>query len=328
MTERMQINRPARAAIAAVLAFSATPLLAQVAAVPPVAPTMTVPTESAPPSVAPPTVAPAPAFAPTQPVVQATPSVDERREAAIAASQAEAAQAKPRPLPRPVARTAPRSAVASQPATQPVAPVRPAPVEASAPTMMPVPPAAKPAAPVAQASPAAVAEAAPQAAARTDSALLWAMGGSALLLAGLAGAALMRRRPYADERVADAAVIDADMAAAPLYEPTNRAPMPAPTAAAEEQAVAAPVAARAAPADTLDAMVAAPPSPDNPFVTHRNRVRRAKFLLAQREAVANPAAAPAPIAARDQAPPVDRSQTVYRFGTDRARPGLFKPRTS
>ena len=81
---------------------------------------------------------------------------------------------------------------------------------------------------------------------------------------------------------------------------------------------------------TLDAMVAAAPSAENPFKTRANRLRRAKFLLARQAATpgnnrhvapqtthAEPASAASP----------DRTQTVYRFGADANRQGFLKPRT-
>jgi len=79
-------------------------------------------------------------------------------------------------------------------------------------------------------------------------------------------------------------------------------------------------------------MVAASPSADNPFTTRVKRTRRARFLLAQREAALQPQPAPstmrtgpAPAPAQDRSQ--DRSQTVYRFGGDRPRAGLLKPST-
>ncbi|PHQ62639.1 MAG: hypothetical protein COC10_10485 [Sphingobium sp.] len=148
---------------------------------------------------------------------------------------------------------------------------------------------------------------------RTDQALLWALGGGALLLLGLGGAAMMRRR-----RPDDA---DATTAA-----PGQLAPEPVVVRrAAPAPAMARPLVTADA---TLDAMVAAPPSADNPFMTRSKRLRRAKFLLAQREAAMQP-----PVAQRTVQPaPVpthaaDRSQTVYRFGADRQRQGFMKPRT-
>lgn len=79
---------------------------------------------------------------------------------------------------------------------------------------------------------------------------------------------------------------------------------------------------------TLEAMVAAPPSADNPFATRTKRLRRAKYLLAQRDAAAH---APHPAPQTTHAEPVaqapDRSQTVYRYGGQVPHPGFLKPRT-
>ncbi|MFC3697849.1 hypothetical protein ACFOOJ_10395 [Sphingobium xenophagum] len=327
MTEHTSPIRPARAAIAAVLALSATPLLAQEIAPPPVAPTVTVPATPSAPAVAPVAAAPAtPTFAPSAPVVQATPSVEERRAAAIAAAEAEAAAT---PAPR---RAAPRSV---ERAAAPVAPAAMAQSAAqstpavASPTVTPAP-----AAPIVAPEPMAQAPAEPVVAeqpARTDNALLFAMGGVALLLAGLGGAALMRRR-----RPADAVVDDQAVAPAPMAQPMPVAAT-MPVEAAPEPVRPAPVAPRTAytPAAsatdeerTIAAMVAAPPSAENPFLTHAKRLRRARFLLAERQAIETPPAPRAadPVAA--PAPAVDRSQTVYRFGNDGVRTGLLKPRTS
>jgi hypothetical protein len=103
-----------------------------------------------------------------------------------------------------------------------------------------------------------------------------------------------------------------------------------PLAPAAPIAARTPLAAATAPTSDVEAMVAAAPSRDNPFLTQRNRRRRAHFLLAQRQALrtADPVARAAPVATPASAAATDRSQTVYRFGSDRARPGLFKPRTS
>ncbi|WCP13013.1 hypothetical protein sphantq_01428 [Sphingobium sp. AntQ-1] len=98
MTGNIRTNRPARAAIAAVLVLTATPLLAQTAA-PPVAPTVApatpAPVTAAPAPMAAPMTAPAatptPEFTPGQPVVQATPPLEERIAAATAAAEAEQA---------------------------------------------------------------------------------------------------------------------------------------------------------------------------------------------------------------------------------------------
>ncbi len=111
---------------------------------------------------------------------------------------------------------------------------------------------------------------------------------------------------------------------APVAEPMPIEPAPAPVAPRSVYTPAAPVTDEER---TIAAMVAAPPSPENPFLTHAKRVRRAKFLLAERQAVAAP---PEPHQAEPVATPtpaIDRSQTVYRFGNDGVRTGVLKPRT-
>lgn len=327
MTEHTSPIRPARAAIAAVLALSATPLLAQEIAPPPVAPTVTAPATPSVPAAAPVAAAPAtPTFAPSAPVVQATPSVEERRAAAIAAAEAEAA-ATPAPAPR---RTAPRSMERAAALVAPAAMAQSA--AQSAPAVAPPTVTPAPAAPIVAPAPMVQAPAEPVVAeqpARTDNALLFAMGGVALLLAGLGGAAMMRRRRPAD------AVVD-DQAVAPVAQPmpvaatmpVEAAPEPVRPAPAAPRTAYTPAAPAADEERTIAAMVAAPPSAENPFLTHAKRLRRARFLLAERQAIETP---PAPLAADPvaaPAPAVDRSQTVYRFGNDGVRTGLLKPRTS
>lgn len=155
----------------------------------------------------------------------------------------------------------------------------------------------------------------------TNESLLWALGGGALLLAGLGGAAAVRRRrsrvEAEDEVFATSAtpIVEEPAAAAPIAEPAGaRAP--------------APLAAGAAYGSSLEAMVAAPPSADNPFRTQRKRLARARFLLAQQEKREQ-----APYGdARATVPPQTihaepQMQTVYRMGADRNRRMSFKPQT-
>jgi hypothetical protein len=147
--------------------------------------------------------------------------------------------------------------------------------------------------------------------------LLWALAGGALLLLGIGGAALARRRrPLAAE--ADATH---DFAAPPARPGlAERAEPPHRTVSATADADSP---------RSLAAMVAAAPDAENPFRTRAKRLRRAKYLIAQREAAAathRPApqtthAEPALVAA------VDRSQTVYRFGSSGTPSGYLKPRT-
>jgi hypothetical protein len=173
-----------------------------------------------------------------------------------------------------------------------------------------------------------VATAAPvEAAARTDQALLWALGGGALLLLGLGGTAIVRRRRRAGEA-------DDDVRVAPIatYDPApvGMATGTAPIAPRPAYASARPVVASQRLSDdaTLEAMVAAAPSSENPFLTRAKRLRRAQHLIAQRDIA--PVAAPAPQTMHAEptfAPPVDRSQTVYRFGNQARPSGFLKPRT-
>lgn len=137
-----------------------------------------------------------------------------------------------------------------------------------------------------------------------------------MLLAGLGGAALMRRRrPDAE------AMRDADHGLAPM--PIKAEPVMVPFAA-----MARPARHGVTISDpALAAMVAAPPSADNPFLTQAKRVRRARFLLAQQQATAQAPMADAVAPAAAPLPTVDRSQTVYRFGTQRSTQGFLKPRT-
>lgn len=314
MIKDIRLTRPARAAIAAVLAFSATPLLAQEVAPPAAAPVA--PPQIAPVMDAPASVASAPVMAPTQPVVQSTPSVEERKAEAIA--QAEAADAEAAPVPvrreqqRPAARAvaskpAPANSVAATPAPAPapveVVPVDPAPV---APNMA-VSIMAEPATMTPPANNEAV-----QA---TDSgeALTWGLAGGALLLIGAAGAMAMRRRR---NRAGDAAYsadegvsLHTGVVSAATATETGHEPLTAD-----------------APHGSLAAMVDALPSQANPFLTRSNRLRRAHFLLAQQAGVTTGARTEAATAA-PQAAPVERPQIVYSFGKDGARRNGLIPRT-
>ncbi|PJG48420.1 hypothetical protein CAF53_09345 [Sphingobium sp. LB126] len=322
MTGNIRIIRPAGAAIAAVLAFNSPPLLAQTV-VPPVTPE----------GVASPAPPPAsgPVFAPTQPVIQPTLSVDERLNAAITASKAEAAA-----RPAPALMTVPERAVTAKkaatdrsvadraaapakaaPPPPPVAsePVRTqAPIETAAPADAPL---AQAQAPTAMVGPAKTSEAQRP---MIDPALIWALGGGVLILLGLAGVALMRRSNGDEEDALElepAMPVEAAVtrpASPPLTSPSVNRPVPAKPVSTDSR---------------LEAMVAAPPSPENPFQTHAKRMTRAKFLLAQEEkAQAAPTKPenPAPVAY----PAVqEHNQTVYRFGSDRTgRKTLFNPRPS
>ncbi|WP_375196297.1 hypothetical protein [Sphingobium sp.] len=255
--------------------------------------------------------------------MQQTPSVEERLDAAIAASQVEQSETI----------DAPSRKVAPMDATQraSVRATTPAPVAAQperTPAQQTRPEAAVHAMPVASVPTAAPTPAQPTPAESqlrsTDPALLWALGGGALILLGLGGAALMRRGSrvqYEDIPTEEAAFI------AP---PERVAPPPAPVETLQPEP--APLATAASTQERrLEAMVAAPPSRENPFRTYSKRMTRAKFLLARQNARSAPAsfqeaapAAPAPPITH----PTQPTQTVYRFGSDRGRKNLFNPRTS
>ncbi|MCP1471544.1 hypothetical protein J3E64_003255 [Sphingobium sp. OAS761] len=327
MTGHILPIRPARAAIAAVLAFSATPLLAQTAA-PPVVPTIVPPVQAVTP--APVTTAPDTAvFAPSAPVVQATPPVEERIAAARAAAEAET----PRAVAPDRSATAPRagrsstastSARTTAPATRapetqaaaPASSAMPAPAAVEAPAQAPI---AEQSVPAEPAAPAPVANDTVNDTAG-DNALLWALGGGALLLMGIGGAALARRRR--PER--DAVVTTAEPVA--VADPYPVAPAPVMDRAPARPAMAAaPVGENG----SLAAMVAAPPSAENPFRTRKNRMRRARWLIAQRDDAAAPATPPQTFHAEPvPASAADRSQTVYSFGRQDARKPIFRPRTT
>ena len=158
----------------------------------------------------------------------------------------------------------------------------------------------------------------------TRDSLLWALGGGVLLLAGLGGAAAVRRRrniAEVDEEVLAAPVtpmVETPVAVAPAFmEPVaERAPM------------RAPLAAGTAYSSSLEAMVAAAPSAENPFRTHRKRLARVRFLLAQQQKGERASFTDAPAHVPPQTIHAEpQVQTVYRMGADRNRRMTFKPQT-
>ena len=285
-----------------------------------------------------------PVFQPSAPVVQSTAPVEQRIAEARAAAEAEQASSRATDQSnRPSARQASaRQAAPTPESTAMDAPAAPVMSPAAA-TAAPTPPApsttdrAPADMPAAAATAPSMAAEAPAEAARTDQALLWAMGGGALLLMGLGGAMVMRRRrPVAEDGV----VTPTYATAAAMPEPAPAMVDPARTTPVEHAPASRPaIGARPAmapamvmPQDaTLDAMVAAPPSPENPFTTRAKRTRRARFLLAQRAAAARTPDAPQTVHAEPVAPhgpaTQDRSQMVYRFDKDGPRSGFLKPRT-
>lgn len=237
--------------------------------------------EAAIPTIAPPAPVAAPAPAPevvtrSNPVVQQVPTTPQTVAEAAPAEPARTA-ARSRPAPRADARAAPQTTAPAAAVAAPVAPIAVVP----------------PTVPIAQdpilAPPAAV----PVAATVVDAnGLTGAEAGLLALLAaaGLAGAGLLvarsRRKPADDEMVEDAA----------LAPPRERVPEPEPVFVSEPALErfarpAAPLHAGPEPAGDaraalLERMVAAAPDEDNPFLSRKRRVRRARMLLSQREAAA------------------------------------------
>lgn len=288
MTKTILPLRPASAAIAAVLALSSTAGFAQEIVGPP-AMSAPVPTIVLP---APAPAAPAPVIVlPTQPTAPvATPEV----------AEAPAPRAS-RPAVRQAARSAPRAVAPVVRTTAPVA--VPATIEPAA----EIAPAEVEFAPVQTAAPAdATPELDSTVATTTDSGGLGAgelgLIGGALAIGGIAAAALLARRRRRDPEP-EPIDIFAGRNAAP---PTPLAPKPVVARPATAQAAApaprpdpvgplatdyvAPAPASLAPRRPLAAGTATGyharqaelgPTPENPFLTRRNRMRRAHFLDAQ-----------------------------------------------
>lgn len=327
-------NRPATLAIAAFLAFGSTHAFAQEATTAGTAPTIIVPPVVSPASPAP---SAAPNFTASAPVVQATPSVEESKAAAIAASEAEAST----PVQRSELRPAAQRSSAAPASTRPTRAVSADP----APVTTPVAPSAAERAPAAMQtertatamSPTAESASTPDVATQStmssgDQALYMALGGFALVLLGIGGAAAMRRRRRTGTVEAPVATYE------PAADHRSVAGDHMPIAAEASYVPRAPASAFATsqpmtPAPrygAVEAMVAAAPDRDNPFLTRSKRAKRARFLLAQRDAAKATMAHTPLVADQPATRPVDRSQTVYSFGKDGGRPagGFLRPRTS
>lgn len=359
-----QLNTPHRSAltaIAAVLMLGSTSAIAQetpsagespvtaAPAVPATAPEIVVPGAQAAPApvpnsgLAPITVAP--------PVVQAAPAITQApivNAAPVAQATAEPRSVEPRSV-----RTA-----ATQPAAEPVtAPVTQvarststtAPAETAAPSSEAVPgiapselmameqgQAAAPAQPVDQVPPAVT----------SDINTLAIVGGAgAVLLLGGAAYAWNRRRKTEDNE-----------AVVTTYEPRSASMDPVSTTVVTREGIVPiatvdtpvrarePVMAPSAPQFArgavstgdhgLEAMAAAAPTADNPFLTRKNRLRRAHFLLRHEQGgheVAATQAAKTPEMAKAPQSQAERSaQPVYNFGKAPVtfRPAGLKPSTT
>ncbi|MBL8652442.1 MAG: hypothetical protein JNL35_18805 [Sphingopyxis sp.] len=335
MTKKIPLSRPATSAIAAFLVLSSTSAFAQETATP-VAPPATVPTVT-PPTVAP-TVAPAPVAAPAQPAPVIRVPVDIE------------------PAPAPVAQVTPRAATkaASRPAAvartaAPVAavPVAAAPAEAVAAVAASASPEENltPIAPVVDPAPAPVT----QTAASSDS-FPWELAGgaAALLIVGGAGLAFARRRRSREQwdEVEYESVPVAPVAATPVVarEPEPVAPAQPAHALREDRVFAAPAAPMqrstpafaAAPSGSMgrhEAMALVGPTAENPFLTLKKRLKRARFydrkerseydgLMDQPQVARQPASA-WDIANRPE--PVLAKQTTRRPDQAPLFPGRLRP---
>ncbi|MBB6122369.1 LPXTG-motif cell wall-anchored protein [Sphingobium subterraneum] len=347
--------RPARTAIAAVLVLASTPLLAQTVPPPsePTAPDTPPPVVATVPSApAPAPAVVAPAAAP--PVVSTVSPSAPVQEAVAAPVERSAPRAATTPARRtPVVERAPaEERVASPLDTAPAAPLASAP--ATSPAVTPVETDLT-SAPVA-AEPAVQSDAADS----PDTGATVALVGGIALLAGAGAVYALRRRKREPEFVATSAapIIDPDRVSridatdTPLAEPTSPvverpreivAPQErfafSPTAPAatiapvvsdavverepQRQPQRQPLPASALANQSLEDMIAAPPSRENPFLTRKNRLRRAGFLLRQDNhgdrstagAMSTPATAPSP----------DRAQ-VYTYGGKGGTSPLGRPK--
>lgn len=292
--------RPGMTAIAAVIALSSTPLLAQ-AVDAPAEPAVVMPVPAAPP------VAEA---APVMPQASSSPSGAVLNIPKISVNMddapAEAVQTSAAPAPQPAkAKVSKPQPVAAQPVAQAapepaVTPPAPAPV---AEPVVPPPAAIAVAPPVAKTSPAPVA---------TEDDTLPIMGGIGLGALALAGGAfaLGRRRKSADVGQDEMILTET----VPVADPVPVA-NPVPAFAGRTQPVAQDAPATSVPAgfDTsrygrhVQAAYRGP-TPENPFLSLKNRLKRARFydqrerMAAEQARLGAPAAATAPKAEPAMAP--------------------------
>lgn len=344
--------RPARTAIAAVLVLATTPLLAQtvpppsepvapdapppVVATTPVAPVAAPAPVTAPPAVAPPVVA---TVAPSAPIAQeaAAPVSPSARD--VAPAQSTPARAARAETPSAVASRAPAAERTASPFETPATPVASSPATPAT------------AAPVgAETVPAPVATAPDEAsiADPSDNGATAALVGGIVLLAGAGAIYALRRRKGEPEMTTApvAPIIDPERVRA-IDAPVEQAPTVAaverpreivgsqdrfafnavtPAASVAEKPAQSVTASNpvSATGGSVEDMIAAPPSRENPFLTRKNRLRRAGFLMRQNGAVDHAMASPAspgPAAGQGQ----DRAQ-VYNYGGKGSASPIGRPK--
>lgn len=289
MTKKIPLSRPATCAIAAFLALSSPSAFAQETAAPvaaPVARPVIVPPVT-------PTTVPAPAPAPTMtaPVaVPAQPTPVIRVPVDIEPAPAPAAQATPRAAPKAAARPAAtaRSSAPAPAATASVAAASSEIVPADTSAMSLPEENLAPVAPVVDPAPTPAADTA-----TTSDGFPWELAGgaAALLIVGGAALAFTRRRKTRDEWAETTVEYDDVPVTAPVAPHVVRKPVIAPTqpayALSEEQVIVPPAPAQrstpafaAAPSGSMgrhEAMALVGPTADNPFLTLKKRLKRARF---------------------------------------------------
>ncbi|MET0238772.1 MAG: hypothetical protein ABW184_02645 [Sphingobium sp.] len=281
MIEQLTPHRPGLTAIAAVLALSSTPVLAQVAL-----PDVSAQAAPAAPAQAPPMAAPPVAAAPVQTVQSLPPPAPTLPEVSVAQTPAPTRSVERAAAPRAeraAARTAEPQAPAAQAQPREVAQSAPA-----APSRRPEPIVDI----VRDDAPATTAVPATRSAATSNDlgyADWMVIGGGLLLVAGGAAFAMRRRPRRTDERSAVSAVTVGDVAFV-RQEPVRTRTAVARDIAPASAPVMAPITAATGSVGkpavygsdrdaALATMVSDPRSATNPFLTRRNRLRRANFLL-------------------------------------------------
>jgi hypothetical protein len=296
MTHIFHANRPALAAIAAVIALATSPASAQTEAAtdPSVTQADPGPASVALPPPAPDAIATPDPGANLSPISPPPPQVVAPQSPVIAPPSEVVQTLPPSPAPTeavPVAASetarSPSANVTSRTAAPAAAPATASPAIA---TVAPVaPPDAAPVAAVAATAPVAserVSSAQPAATTQPDI-LWWALGGAGLALAGgLSLFAIGRRKDQPEAARVDQTVVAArvrpnPVRATPATEPFVKLTPPEPVVVlTPPDAPSVEQIAPLSPAQTLEAMVAASPSAENPFLTRKNRLRRAKYIVA------------------------------------------------